>query len=207
MKPIVISLLVSIGLLSLFVFCEDKPTNPPPSKNPGYYYPRQTNYGWRYIHLIKPECYEIHDSFDYKIVAQSVRHGDAGFDRLWVGSQDTFFLYIKADTLFEENVQHGWPIFKTLVGPIEAGTSWKDDYYYYLIQKFEDVTLKINDATYKGCAKIIKTPRNPSPSKPHEVDEWWVPGYGKIREMEVDTLGVCQNSYELRSFTTSGEFP
>ncbi|MCK4428596.1 MAG: hypothetical protein KAW16_08950 [candidate division Zixibacteria bacterium] len=54
MKQIIIFLLLAITLLFLFVFCEDKPTNPPPGENPGYYYPRQRDYGWRYIDLIKP---------------------------------------------------------------------------------------------------------------------------------------------------------
>ncbi len=211
MKQIIIFLLLAITLLFLFVFCEDKPTNPPPGENPGYYYPRQRDYGWRYIDLIKPGCQEIKDSFDYKIVGTNRRHGDVGFDRLWyhsgVSSADTYFIYLEGDTLFSENVEHGTPIYKILVGPIKAGTFWKDSYYDYLIQGFEDVTLTINGETYKRCAKIMKTPRNPTPTKPDRVYEWWIPGYGEVKEMEVDISGVCQKAKELRYFTKTGQFP
>lgn len=207
MKQITIFFLLSIALLVLFVFCEDKPTNPPPGDDPGYYYPRQKDYGWRYIQLGSEGCDVISDSFDLTIVDRNVRHGDVGFDRLWEGSDDTIFIYEKADTLFEENVRHGVPHLKILVGPIKAETSWKDPSFYYLIQGFENVTLTINGETYKRCAKIIKTHRNPTPTKPDKIYEWWVPGYGEVKEIWVDTSGTCVWAKELRYFSKTGEFP
>jgi len=204
MKQIAILLLLSITLFFLFVFCGDKSTNPPNRDDPGYYYPRQPDYGWRYFH----EGWGLpSDTFDLKIVGRSVRHGNVGFDRLWVGRDDTIFIYLRSDTLFEENAGTGTPLFKILVGPIKTGTSWRDIHFYYQILEFEDVTLTINGETYKRCAKIMKTPRNPTPSKPDRIYEWWAPEYGEVKEMEVDTGDAIRYLKELLYFSKTGVFP
>ena len=207
MKRIVILILLSIMPIFILVCTKDKPPQPGTPENPRYYYPLQKDYSWRYIQLIKPGCTEIKDSFDLTILGANSRHSDVGYDRLWKGSDDTIFIYEKKDTLFEENVEHGVPIFKILVGPVRAGTFWKDAYYDYLIQGIEDVTLTINGETYKRCAKVVKTPRDPTPSKPDKIYEWWAPEKGEVKEVELDTLGICQRSIELRYFSPSGVFP
>jgi hypothetical protein len=211
MKQITILLILSFLLLSLFVYCEDKSTEPPISDKPGYYYPRNTGYGWRYIDLIKPGCYEIKDSFDYKIIGTNVRDGRAGYDRIRVYKEvsqaDTYFIYQEGNAIFEKNVPDGTPILEVLAGPIKAGTSWEDVSWDCSILGLEDVTLTISGETYKGCAKIVKRPRSPAPSKPDRIYEWWAPQFGKVREEERDANGVCQKAKELRCFTKTGQFP
>jgi hypothetical protein len=206
MKQIIIFLLLSITLIFVFVCSKDKPVTPPIPENPGYYYPRQKDYAWRYIQLGRAGCDAIYDSFDLKILGTNRRHDDVGFDRYRVDINDTNFIFEKKDTLFLEKVGQSAPLLKILVGPIRAGTFWRDSHYDYLIQGFEDVTLTINGETYKRCAKIIKTPRNPTPSKPDKVYEWWVPGYGEVKEIE-DSLGICVRAKELRYFSPTGVFP
>ena len=200
MKQIIIFLLLSITLL--FVFCEDKSTSPPNRDDPGYYYPRQTGYDWRYIELIKPGCYETHDSFDIKIVCMKTRNGNRGYDRLkyrrGVSSDDTVFIYVKGDAIIEESVKDGKKLY-VLVGPIKAGTSWKDGYWEYFIQRLENVTLTIDSSvTYKGCAKIMKRKDNSTT----RIYEWWAPQFGKVREERRDANGVCERAEELRDLTT-----
>ncbi len=193
--------IIGLFLLSLaltFVYCEDKSSDPQPRDDPGYYYPRGENHGWRYIELSR-HCTAVHDSFDIKIVGRNTRDGRTGYDRLWVGSDDTVFVYVKADTLFEKNVEHGVPLYKILVGPVKGGTFWKDDYFEYLILGLESVTLTINGKTYKNAAKVMKTNRNPG--LPNTVYEWWVPEFGEVREIEVDTSETCIRAKELRYFT------
>ena len=206
MKQIIIFLLLAITLILVFVYCEDKPTEPPTSDKPGYYYPRQTGYGWRYIQL-KLGCSEPGDSFDYKIVGANVRDGRAGYDRIFVYREvsrpDTYFVYQEGNAIFEKNVPDGTPILKVLAGPIKAGTSWEDGSWDCLILGLEDVTLTISGETYKGCAKILR--KKDTPLK--EVYEWWAPQYGKVKEMEVYQNGVCKYAKELRCFTKTGQFP
>jgi hypothetical protein len=206
MKQIIIILMLLTALFSLLVYCEDKPTEPPPADKPGYYYPRNVNYGWRYIQL-KPGCTEPFDSFDYKIIGTNVRNGNPGYDRVFeykgVVSADTYFIYQERDVIYEKNVPKGAPLLKVLVGPIKAGTSWKDGHWDYLILGLEDVTLAINGITYKGCAKILKTKDSAST----KVYEWWAPQYGKVKVMEMYLPDSCKYAEELRSFTTKGYFP
>ena len=202
MKQVIIFLLLSITLF--FVFCEDKSTSPPNRDDPGYYYPRQTGYGWRYIELIKPGCYETHDSFDLEIVGIKTRDSNRGYDRLkyrrGVSSDDTVFIYVKGDAIIEESVKSGTKLY-VLVGPIEAGKSWKDGYWEYFIQRLENVTLTIDSSvTYKGCAKIMKRKSNSTT----RIYEWWAPQFGKVREERRDANGVCQRAEELRYFTPTG---
>lgn len=203
--------IIGLFLLSLaltFVYCEDKSADPQPRDDAGYYYPRRENYGWRYIQLAGG-CTVVHDSFDVKIVARSVRDGRTGFDRLpyynGVEGQDTVFIYEQGDTLFQKYAHSSVPLLKILVGPVKGGTSWKDDYFDYLISGLESVTLTMNGVTYKNCAKIMKT--DPSPHQPNIVYEWWVPGYGKVREIEVDPDDNCLRATELRYFDPEGLFP
>ena len=202
MKQIIIFLILSTTLFFVFVCSEDKPVNPPIPKNPGYYYPMQEGYSWRYVELIKPGCQEIHDSFTVEIVGTSRRDDDWGFDRLYEASDDTYFIYEKGDTLFEENVAHGVPLFKILVGPITEETSWSDSYFDYEIQRFEDVTLTFKDVTYKRCARIVKTKSGSLIT----IYEWWVPGYGEVKERE-DSLGTCVRAKELDEFNASSIIP
>jgi hypothetical protein len=196
MKRIIGLFLLSIALI--FAYCEDKGENPVERDDPGYYYPRGEDYGWRYIDLAH-HCTSVHDSFDVKITGLNTRGDRTGYDRLWAGSDDTVFVYVKSDTLFEKNVEHGVPLYKVLVGPVKTGTFWKDDYFEYLILGLESVTLTMNGKTYKNAAKIMKTNRNPG--LPNTVYEWWVPEFGEVREIEVDTNDVCVRATELRYFT------
>ncbi len=203
MKQIIIFLILSTTLFFVFVCSEDKPVNPPIPKNPGYYYPMQEGYSWRYVELIKPGCHEIHDSFDLKIVGTSRRHGDWGFDRFRPDINDTNFIYEKADTLFLEKVGQSVPLFKILVGPISKGTSWSDEYFNYEIERFENVTLTIDSSvTYKRCARIVKT----KDGSLITIYEWWVPGYGEVKERE-DSLGTCVRAKELDEFNASSIIP
>lgn len=195
-----------MALVFVFVCTKDKPTKPPIPENPGYYYPRQKDYSWRYINL-GPGCDAdaIYDSFDLTILGASNRHGNVGFDRFRPDINDTNFIYEKADTLFLEKVGQGVPLFKILVGPIRAGTFWTDNYFEYLIQGFENVTLPISGVTYKRCAKIMK--RNRNLTKPNKIYEWWVPEFGKVKEIEVDSSSACVRGEELRYFSPSGVMP
>ncbi len=207
MKQIIIFLLLSITLIFVFVCSKNNPTEPPYRDDPGYYYPLQKDYSWRYIHLSAGcDADAIHDSFDLTILRANTRHGNVGYDRFWnTDTNSITFIFKKADTLFTEQVGQTVPFYKILVGPIKENTSWSDSYFDYLIQKFENVTLTINGAPYKNCAKIIKTNRNPT--KPNVIYEWWAPSYGKVKEREEEPSGPCVRAEELRSFTTSGIFP
>ncbi|MFQ6032360.1 MAG: hypothetical protein ACE5K2_05500 [Candidatus Zixiibacteriota bacterium] len=204
MKRITIFPLLSIALLMLFVFCEDKSNNPPPRDDPRFYYPLQKDHAWRYFQEGRSV---IPDTFELRIVGTNKREGNVGFDRLLVGSNDTIFIYEKGETLFAENVQRGVPLFKILVGPIKAGTSWKDENFDYVITGFEDVTLAINGEPYRNCAKIIKKYHNPTPGKPDKIYEWWAPGFGEAKEIWVDTSDVSQYTKELLYFSPTGIFP
>jgi hypothetical protein len=207
MKQITILFILLITPLFVFVCTKDKPVVPPWREDPSYYYPRQEKYSWRYINL-GPGCdvHAIYDSFDLSILRANTRHGDVGFDRFRNADTSSItFIFKKADTLFAEQVGQSVPLLKILVGPIRAGTYWRDQNFEYLIQAFENVTLSITGVTYKSCAKILKTNRNhPEYNK---VIEWWVPEYGEVREKEVDSRGVCQRATELRYFSPSGVFP
>lgn len=210
MKQIVIFVILSIALLVLFVYCEEKSTNPPPPDNPGHYYPMQKDYSWRYVQLGGEGCGVIADSFHHIILGTNKRDNEVGWDLGWYHLSeisDTSFIYEKGDTLFLKKVGQSVPRLKILVGPIKAGTSWKDSSFFYIIEGLEDITLTINGETYKRCAKIVKTFRNPSPTKPDKVYEWWVPGYGEVKEMEVDKSDTCTLAKELRHFSKTGEFP
>jgi hypothetical protein len=205
MKQTIIILILLTALFSLFVYCEDKSTEPPISDKPGYYYPRNTGYGWRYINL-KLGCSEPGDSFDYKIVGANVRDGRAGYDRIRVYKEviqaDTYFIFQEGNAIFEKNVPDGTPISQVLMGPIKKGTSWEDGSWDCTILGLEDVTLTITGETYKGCAKILRK----KDTSPTEVYEWWAPQFGKVKEMEVRN-DVCQKAKELRWFTKTGYFP
>jgi hypothetical protein len=207
MKQIIIFLLLTITLIFVFVCSKNKPTEPPYRDDPGYYYPRQEKYSWRYIHLSAGcDANAIHDSFDLTILRANIRHGDVGYDRFRnTDTNSITFIFKKADTLFTEQVGQTVPFYKILVGPIKENTSWSDENFDYLIEGFENVTLTINGVTYRRCARIIKTNRNPT--KPNIVYEWWAPSYGKAKEMEVEPSGDCVQAEELRSFTTSGVLP
>ena len=193
MKQIIGLFLLSITLM--FVCCEDKSTNSRPRDDPGYYYPRQETYGWRYFH----KGFNVPaDTFDLVIIGTNRRHDDVGWDRLRKDIADTNFLYERADTLFLEKVGQSVPDLKILVGPIKAGAFWKDSNFEYLIQGFEACTLTINGETYKGCAKIMKTKGSSSTI----VYEWWAPGVGEVKEIEVDDdiVGFCRYTKELLYF-------
>ena len=207
MKRIALFFLISMALTFVFVCTKDKPVVPPWREDPAYYYPRQKDYSWRYIYLGKGcTASGIADSFDLTILGANTRHGDVGYDRYRGADTNSItFIFRKVDTLFAEQVGQTVPLDKILVGPIKAGTFWRDSHFEYLIQGFENVTLNINGETYKRCAKILKTNRNhPEYNK---FIEWWAPQYGKVKKIEVDTLGVCQSAEELRYFTKTGEFP
>jgi hypothetical protein len=195
---------MSMALVFVFVCSKDKTTKPPPREDPGYYYPRQEKYRWVYAKGCDASASS--DSSVYTILRATTRHGDVGFDRCWnADTSSIIFLFVKADTLFLEKVGQGVPLLKILVGPIRAGTYWRDQNFEYLIQGFENVTLTITGVTYNRCAKIIKTHFN-SPN-PNVTYEWWVPQYGLVKWIEVDTLDVCQSAEELRYFSTGGVFP
>lgn len=206
MKKIII-LLLSITLIFVFVCSKNKPTEPPQPTDPLDYYPMQKDYSWRYIHLSAGcDVNAIHDSFDLTILRANTRHGNTGYDRYRnTDTNSITFIFKKADTLFTEQVGQSVPFYKILVGPIKENTSWSDSNFNYLIQRFENVTLTINGAPYKKCAKIII--RNRNTTKPNVIYEWWAPSYGKVKEVEVEPSGDCVRAEELRSFTTSGVFP
>jgi len=201
----IITLLLSITLIFVLVCSKNKPTEPPQPTDPRDYYPLQKNYSWRYINLGGTECNAISDSFVLTILGTNTRDTYTGFDRFRPDINDTNFIYEKADTLFLMKVGQGVPHLKILVGPIKENTSWSDENFDYLIQGFENVTLTINGVTYRRCARIIKTNRNPT--KPNIVYEWWVPSYGKVKEMEEEPSGACVRAEELRAFSTSVVFP
>ena len=207
MKQITILIILLITPLFVFVCTEDKPPKPRPCDAPECFYPRQKDYSWRYIRLSKGcTASAIADSFDLTILGANTRHGDVGYDRFpGTDTNSSTFIFKKADTLFAEQVGQSVPFYKILVGPIKAGTYWTDSYFKYWIQAFENVTLEINGETYKNCAKIMKTYQNLT--KTNTVYEWWVPQYGLVKEIEVDTAGICQSAKELRYFSTEGVFP
>lgn len=205
MKKIIILLLLSITLIFVFVCSKKKPTEPLPPTNPRDYYPLQKDYSWRYINLGGTECHVISDSFDLTILGTNTRDTYTGFDRLGSKNNDTNFIYQKADTLFLMKVGQGVPLLKILVGPVKENTSWSDSNFNYHIDGLENVTLTINGITYKKCAKVIKTNRNPT--KPNVTYEWWAPSYGEVKEMEEEPSGECVRAEELRYLSTGGVIP
>lgn len=206
MKQTVLFLLIFSALVFVSVCTKDKPPKPPLCEDPGCYYPRQKGYSWRYIELGSPGCDVVSDTFILTILDANVRHGDVGFDRFRnADTNSIIFIFKKADTLFLEKVGGGVPLLKILVGPIRAGTYWRDQNFDYLIQGFENVTLSINGVTHKRCAKIMKTNRNHPEA--NRVFEWWSPEYGEVKEVEQDTSGTCQKATELDKFSTDPIFP
>jgi hypothetical protein len=162
-----------------------KPTSPDLT-DPKYYFPINLTYKWQYVRL-GADSIITGDTFFITATSKSVRHIDginqSGWDMVSLPGGDTSFVFQVADTIFYIQSLHSSRLdpYKILVGPIEAGTFWKDRFSYdfdYFIVGFEDTYSSVAGVTYKNCAKIRRTSSG--------VDEikyfWWSTEFGRVKE-------------------------
>jgi hypothetical protein len=193
-----------LAILSLlfFVFecAEDKKDNEE-AEDPGYYFPINYKYKWTYVRL-NNQCAVSTDSFAIDDVARNTRNGVSGWDLISSGGGVTF-VYRKGDTIFAEDIGSTPLPSKILVGPIRAGTFWKDERgHEYSILGIEDVYSAAAGGTYQRCAKIKRI----NPGDPNVTYFWWAPQIGKVKRAEKDQ-SRCVSGEELRRLDKSPDFP
>ncbi|MGB2990654.1 MAG: hypothetical protein WBC98_11940, partial [Candidatus Zixiibacteriota bacterium] len=128
--------LVIFAVLSLVAFvlqCDEKKPDETNFEDPDRFFPVNFKYEWTYVDL-GPGC--VVAERDTWVVAartrttrtvEGVSHN--GWDlQLLTGGQSTGFRYRVKDTIFYWNdVSYPeQPPYKVLVGPVKAGTNWKD---------------------------------------------------------------------------------
>jgi hypothetical protein len=202
-----ITLIVVWGGLVVIQGCNDKKPNGPDMRNPTLYFPLNFEYKWTYVKL-NTQCEVSEDSFSVSVSNKNTRliqgiGWESGWD-LVSATGGTTFVYHKSDSIFTLDI--GSTLFpaKVLVGPIQAGTSWKDSRgYEYYIGGFEDVYSEAAGGVYRGCARIRRTISGDT----KKSDFWWAPQIGKIKRKEINLSGQCVSGEELRRLDKSPNFP
>ncbi len=201
MKKIPLALFVLLLFFTVMQCGGKKKPPAPDTKNPKYYFPINPTYEWTYASL-GLDC-EVYDTFFVTATNKNVRYVDgvnqSGWDMVSLPSGDTSFMFQVADTIFYiKSIHSSRPDpYKLLVGPIEAGTFWKDRFSYdfdYIIIGFEDVYSSLAGVTYRGCVKVSRT------SSDNDITKyfWWSPEYGRVKEVTY-LSAQCQSGEELLS--------
>jgi len=203
MKRVLVGLVVVLGIFLAIQSCDKKTPPKPNLDDPGYYFPVNFEYKWTYV-LLNAQCQVSQDSFSVRVVDRNTRPEGSGWD-LVSATGGTTFVYHKGDTIFTLDVKGSPEPFRELVGPIKAGTFWKDVLrgWEYNITGFEDVTSGAGGVVYRGCARV----RRSSPGYSQKTDFWWAPQIGKVKRTETDLDGRCVSGEELRRLDKSPNFP
>ena len=187
MKQILV-IFVILLLLFLVFQCENKkkPTGPD-LEDPNYYFPRNVDYKWTYVHL-SGGCTVPGDSSAITAVNRSTRPEGSGLNL--VSSEapnDTGFVYQLGDSIFYiYKVEPNSHPYKILIRPIRGGTFWKDrppHEFEYSVVGFEDFYSPVAGITYRRCAKIKRTAEGDNTIKYY----WWAPQFGKVRVADYDS--------------------
>jgi hypothetical protein len=201
--------LIFILILALFfaVTCDKDENDDIDREDPGYFFPINLKYKWNYVHL-KSNCDVGSDSFYIETLSRKTRtdyYGrlQSGWDLISSG-QGTTFVYRKSDTIFTNQVPITTFPSKVLVGPVKAGTYWKDarDHEYNIL-RIEDFYSQAAGGTYGGCAKIKRMTQGSA----NVSYFWWAPQIGNIRREERYQGGNCTSGEELKRLDKSPEFP
>lgn len=169
--------------------------------DPKYYFPINVDYMWLYVR-IGPNCLVTDDTISITVPSKSDRYIEGiqrtGWDMVTLPGGDTSFAYQVSDTMFYLSSirQTTLPPYRILVGPIKAGTFWKDrpPYNYdYSIVGFEDVYSPIAGETFSKCAKVRRT----SPDNNKIKYYWWSTEFGKVKEIEYQSE-QCLQGMELK---------
>ena len=211
MKQILVILAILLLLFFAFQCGEKKKPNNPDLEDPSYYFPINRDYKWTYVRLGFQCVVSEEDSFVITAKTSNTRVvegvGHTGWDLvLTVGGEGTGFVYRVADTIFYwKDVSSTLPPYKVLVGPIRAGSYWRDRSVYgheYNIVEFEDLYSAAAGKTYPVCAKIKRITPGSSKTKYY----WWAPQTGKVKEAEYES-GECRRGEELKRLDKSPLFP
>lgn len=210
MRKIAVILLIVPVLLTISQ-CRGKIKPPPPDlTDPKYYFVINVDYMWLYVRL-GPNCIVTDDTISIMVPSKSDRYIEGikqtGWDMVTLPGGDTSFVYQVSDTMFYfSNVQQTTlPPYKILVGPIKAGTFWKDrpPYNYdYSIVGFEDLYSPIAGETFSKCAKVRRT----SPDNDKIKYYWWSTEFGKVKEVEYQSE-QCLQGMELKYLDKSHIIP
>lgn len=199
MKKIPFILLMLMLIFALSQCDKSKKLFEPDTKNPKYWFPINQTYNWLYVSL-GPDCIVTGDTFSITCTGKSDRYVEeikhSGWDMVSSSSSDTSFYYQVSDTIFYlKSIQSLYP-YRILVGPVVAGTDWKDRYPYnfdYSITGFEDVYSSVTGITYTGCVKIKRTSSDDNKIKYY----WWSPEYGRVKEIDFQSE-QCLGGEELK---------
>lgn len=202
MKKVPFVLCILAVLWLGFNACEKKGTNDEPPDNPGYYFPINFQYKWTYVRLNNDCEVSPNDSFTISVLDRNTRPQGSGWDLISAGGATTF-VYHQGDTIFTLAVSGSPEPFRELVGPVKAGTFWRDTLreWEYYIMGFEDVYSEAAGGVYRGCAKVRRTS-----SDGKRTDVWWAPNIGKVKRTEINQSGMCEGE-ELRRLDKHPDFP
>ena len=208
-RLMVILTVLSISTLAFTCDKEKKPNDP--DLGAAYYYPKNLYYKWTYVRL-GTDCVPGDDSFVVSVAGKSTRDvlgvRQSGWDLVTsAASGATTFVYQVRDTIFSRDIGSplNHPSYKVLVGPIKAGTFWRDSFrdYEYSIVGFEDVPSAVGGGTYHRCAKVKRISRGD-----YKVNYfWWGPQIGRVKWAEVNQSGACRRGEELRRLDKHPDFP
>ncbi len=203
----ILLLVFSIGLQ-----CENKKKpNDTNLEDPGRFFPINFEYTWTYT-VLGQGC--VTTDNDIVITAQSkttrevegVMHN--GWDLVTVsGGQGSGFVYRLADTIFYwRDIQNpDQPPYKILVGPVKAGTNWRDRTIYgfeYLIEGIEDFYSPTANNNFERCARIKRI----KPGENQFKYYWWAPAWGKVREANFQSE-QCLGGEDLKRLDKNPEYP
>jgi hypothetical protein len=201
-KTLIAMMVVLVGFL-IVQGCEKKKPFKPDLTKPGYYFPINFQYKWTYVRL-NALCEVSDDSFYIAAKDRNTRPQGSGWD-LESAAGGITFVYQKGDTIFTLDINGSPEPFRQLVGPIQAGTFWRDVLrgWDYHITGFEDIYSPAAGGVYRGCARIRRT----SSEDPKTTDFWWAPQIGLVKQTETGLDGKCVSGQELRRLDKSPDFP
>jgi hypothetical protein len=201
MRKITIIILTVLIFLAIFQCGGKKPPQPSELTDPKYYFVINVDYMWLYVR-IGPNCIVTDDTISITVPGKSDRYIEGikqtGWDMVTLPGGDTSFAYQVSDTIFylSSTQQTTLPPYRILVGPVQAGTFWKDrpPYNYdYNIVGLEDVYSPIAGETYSKCAKVRRTSSDNNKIKYY----WWSTEFGKVKEIEYQSE-QCLQGMELK---------
>lgn len=201
MSKIVVTILIALMFMTISQCGGKKPPTPPELTDPKYYFPINVDYMWLYVRL-GSNCIVTDDTIPILVPSKSDRYIEGsiqtGWDMVTLPGGDTSFAYQVSDTIFYVSniLQTTLPPYRILVGPVKAGTFWKDrsPYNYdYSIVGFEDLYSPIAGETYSNCAKVRRT----SPDSDKIKYYWWSTEFGKVKEVEYQSE-QCLQGMELK---------
>jgi hypothetical protein len=199
-----------VVVLATFRCGGKKTPTPPELTDPKYYFVINVDYKWVYVRLGQ-NCIVTDDTISIFVPSKNDRYIEgiqrSGWDMVTLPGSDTSFAYQVSDTMFyfSNVLQTTLPPYRILVGPVKAGTYWKDrsPYNYdYSIIGIEDLYSPIAGETFSKCAKVRRT----SPDNNKVKYYWWSTEYGKVKEVEYQGE-QCLQGLELKYLDKTQTIP